>query len=185
MTCIVGLVEGNSVLIGADSAGVSGSNIIVRKDPKVFKKGKFLIGFTGSFRVGQLLMSSKFKPPTQKKNQSDFDYMVVDFVDFIRELFSDSGSLRKKDNKESGSFFLVGYKGMLYHVQSDFQISMTEDPYSACGSGQRIALGAMYALKDSKISSKKKILLALEASARYTTSVCAPFRVLKSTFSKT
>ena len=62
MTCIVGLIDGNRVWMGGDSAGVSGLDITVRSDPKVFRNGDFLIGFTSSFRMGQLL-AFRLRPP--------------------------------------------------------------------------------------------------------------------------
>ena len=52
MTCIVGLIDGRRVWMGGDSAGVSGLDITVRADAKVFRNGDFLIGFTSSFRMG-------------------------------------------------------------------------------------------------------------------------------------
>lgn len=51
MTCIVGLEHNGRVYIGADSAGVSGWDLTVRADKKVFRNGSFLFGFTDSFRM--------------------------------------------------------------------------------------------------------------------------------------
>ena len=108
MTCIVGIVDKDEVIIGGDSAGVAGLNITIRKDTKVFKNGPFIMGFTSSFRMGQLLMSSKFKPSKQKARQSDYDYMITDFIDCIRKLFKTSGYLTIHNNEEAGGTFLVG-----------------------------------------------------------------------------
>ena len=58
MTCIVGLVHEGVVYIGGDSAGVGGMSLTVRADEKVFQNGEFLMGFTTSFRMGQLLRYS-------------------------------------------------------------------------------------------------------------------------------
>jgi hypothetical protein len=55
MTCIVGIVENGKVYMGGDAAGVNGYSVRVRKDPKLFKVGEFLFGYTSSFRMGQLL----------------------------------------------------------------------------------------------------------------------------------
>jgi hypothetical protein len=55
MTCIVGLRQGGKVFIGGDSAGISGWDVTVRADPKVFLSGPYAMGFTSSFRLGQLL----------------------------------------------------------------------------------------------------------------------------------
>lgn len=48
MTCIVGYFDKKTkkVTIGGDSAGVSGLHITIRKDPKVFRVGEFIIGCT-------------------------------------------------------------------------------------------------------------------------------------------
>ena len=62
MTCIVGLVHEGVVYIGGDSAGVAGLSLVVRADEKVLRNGDFLMGFTTSFRMGQLLRY-KLDPP--------------------------------------------------------------------------------------------------------------------------
>ena len=55
MTCIVGLVDNGKIYMGGDSAGVSNLDIRIRADQKVFKTGEFIMGFTSSFRMGDLL----------------------------------------------------------------------------------------------------------------------------------
>ena len=69
MTAIVAIRQDNTVYMGGDSAGVAGLKITIRKDPKVFINGNFLMGFTTSFRMGQLLQYS-FKPPEHPKNMT-------------------------------------------------------------------------------------------------------------------
>ena len=51
MTAIAAIVQDNVVYIGGDSAGVGGYSLEVRKDPKVFITGPFVMGFTTSFRT--------------------------------------------------------------------------------------------------------------------------------------
>lgn len=148
MTCIVGYIEKDTVYIGGDSAGVGDYSITLRKDPKVFKQGPFIMGFTTSFRMGQLLMSSKFKITKQKTNQSDYDYMVTTFVDAVRGCFKDGGYLKKEtDGEEVGGTFLVGYKGVLYEIGDDFQVAIPYDNYSAVGCGEDLAKGALFSLE--------------------------------------
>ena len=56
MTCIVGLVHNGIVYIGGDSAAITIDGVqFLRSDPKVFIKEDFLIGFTSSYRMGQLI----------------------------------------------------------------------------------------------------------------------------------
>jgi len=85
MTCIVGFIDkNNDVYIGGDSAGVSGLEIHERKDVKVFHTGNFLIGYTSSYRMGQLLRF-KLKVEDQKPSQSDYEYMCTNFIDAVRK----------------------------------------------------------------------------------------------------
>ncbi|XVV11230.1 hypothetical protein ACQP2X_41330 [Actinoplanes sp. CA-131856] len=58
MTCIVGITDGTTVTIGGDSAGSDGWHVAVRSDSKVFQVGPYLMGFTTSYRMGQLLRYS-------------------------------------------------------------------------------------------------------------------------------
>jgi len=95
MTCIVGVVDKGKVYMGADSAGVGGLDLRVRKDPKVFKNGPFLIGCTSSFRMIQLLQYS-FKAPRHDKSLSEDKYMATKFIDAVRECFSGGGFCKKQ-----------------------------------------------------------------------------------------
>src|SRR5690242_15173484 len=85
MTCIVGLVAADGrVHLGGDSAGIAGYDLTVRKDPKVFRVGEFAVGFTSSFRMGQLLRFAFTPPPIE----GDLDaYMVTTFVNALRDCF--------------------------------------------------------------------------------------------------
>ena len=67
MTCIVGIVDqsNNKTYMAADSIGVRGNDKSIQNNPKVFYNyhdPKFLIGFTSSFRMGQILQY-EFIPP--------------------------------------------------------------------------------------------------------------------------
>jgi ATP-dependent protease HslVU (ClpYQ) peptidase subunit len=179
MTCIVGIVEKEKVYIGGDSAGTAGYVQIKRKDPKVFIRGEFIIGYTSSFRMGQLLMfDDRFRIREQKENENNFEYMVNAFIPAIQELFNDGGYLKINNNIKEGGCFLVGYKNNLYRIESDFQVGESIENYSSVGCGEEIALGSLFTSKDLDISPEEKIIKALEASAYYSTGVAAPFIVL-------
>lgn len=180
MTCIVGYIEREFVYIGGDSAGIDSSySKTIRKDPKVFKQGPFIMGFTSSFRMGQLLMSSKFISPKQKDGQSDYDYMVVDFVDAVRECFKTGGFLQKEENgDEKGGSFLVGYKGVLYEIHSDFQVGIPSNNFSACGCGESLAKGAFFALEELPLSPDEKMTTALNAASHFSAGVAPPYNFI-------
>lgn len=177
MTCIVGYVKNKKVFMGGDSAGVSGLDIIDRKDSKVFKTGEFLIGYTSSFRMGQIIRF-KLKVNKQKPSQGDYEYMCTTFIDSVRKLFSKEGFSEVCSNKESGGTFLVGYRGALYQVYDDFQVAESLDNYSAAGCGTKYALGALAILKDLEISSNKKVETALKTAVKFSGGVRPPFTIM-------
>jgi hypothetical protein len=174
MTCIVGLVDKGNVYIGGDSAGVNASelSITLRADEKVFINGPFIMGFTTSFRMGQLLRY-KLSPPKQTVHMDDMKYMVTDFIDTAIKCFVENGY----GTESSGGSFLVGYKGTLYTVDSDFQVGKPINQYAAVGCGSNLALGSLYTTvgKDPKYRMK----VALEAAAHFSAGVAAPFVYMK------
>jgi ATP-dependent protease HslVU (ClpYQ) peptidase subunit len=180
MTCIVGLVEGNSIVMGGDSAGVSGWDLTVRKDPKVFINGPCVMGFTSSFRMGQLLQY-KLKVPAQRGGQDAHEFMATDFVDAVRSCLKEGGYAKKDHEEESAGVFLVGYAGRLFRVDSDYQVGESEDSIMACGCGRDIALGALHALRNhkDKYTGHGRVMAALEAAERFCAGVRGPFVILQ------
>lgn len=175
MTAIVGLEHKGKVYIGADSAGVSGYSITVRADEKVFTNGQFLMAFTSSFRMGQILRY-KFTPPRQTKGQDDMEFMVCNFIDAVRKCFKVAGVLRTREEVESGGTILIGYKGKLYCVENDFQVARSVAPYQAAGVGEDLALGALFATEG--MDPTKRVDLALRAAAFHNGGVIAPFKTM-------
>lgn len=178
MTLIVGVIEKEKVYIGADSAGVSGLDVVVRKDVKVFKKGEFVIGCTSSFRMIQLIRFS-FVPPKKYDDMDIFEYMCTSFVNELRSVFKSGGFARKDNEVESGGFFLVGWRDRLFCIQSDYQVAETERGYCAIGCAQEYALGALDAI-DSAHSAKSKIETALTIGVYRSGGVRPPF-IIEST----
>lgn len=177
MTAIAGLVDNGKVWIGGDAAGVGGYRLFVRKDPKVFVVGEFIIGFTSSFRMGQLLMHY-LRPGKPVENQNEFDYMVRSFVPAIRKIFGDHGYLETYNGQESGGSFLVGWRGKLYVIESDFQVAELITPYAACGCGEHLVLGSLHATDNFDITPKKRISMALKAAEDFSAGVRGPFTIL-------
>ena len=175
MTCIIGLVNNDRVYIGGDSAGVSDYNMQIRSDRKVFRNGDFLIGFTSSFRMGQLLRY-QFKPPTHPENMDHMEYMVSLFVEEVRKCLSAGGFNKKTNERDTGGSFLVGYRKHLYEIDDDYQVGQTFDNIAAVGCGSAIALGAMHAIS-SKIVADKRIIKALAITEKLNSGVRGPFVV--------
>lgn len=170
MTCVVGIAHEGAVYVGADSAGTDGwLRQTIRADEKVFTKGPFVMGFAGSFRMGQLLRY-KLSVAEQPSTLSDHEYVHTWFLDAVRQCLKDGGYAEVKNNVELGGYFLLGYRGELYQVESDFQVGRPVEPYAAIGCGEEYALGALDVLlakgvKDPRAAIKTAIGVAAYRSA--------------------
>lgn len=177
MTAIAAISTGSKVYIGADSAGCAGNSLELRKDSKVFESGKFLMGFTSSFRMGQILRYS-FKAPGQEKKIDDVTYMNTRFVDAVRKCLKIGGYARNVNGEENGGTFVVGYKGSIYVVESDFQVAIPLNDYTAVGCGADLCLGSLHTTERYDISPQDRIMLALDAAESYSCGVRGPFVVM-------
>lgn len=176
MTCIVGLVDDEkNVYIGGDS--VAGGAYIF-KNPKVFRNGEFLIGFTSSWRMGQLLQY-EFSPPVIKNNMDLTRYMVTEFISKLRECFKDNAFAEINKNMEVGGLFLVGVRGKLFRIHTNYQVEEWVHNYTSCGCGEDLALGSLFSTEG--LPSKTRVKKALEAAAEFSDGVRGPFiiKVLK------
>lgn len=176
MTCIVGLVDNGKVYIGGDSAGVvvSRLDIISRKDKKVFRVNDVIMGFTTSFRMGQLLQYN-FRPPKRHPDDDLMKYMVVEFINEIRRIFKDGGFATKDQEAEIGGNFLVGIEGRLFEIGGDYQVGESNDKIAACGCGYAYALGSLYSTTNSP--PHERIIEALSAATKFSAGVQDPFNV--------
>lgn len=175
MTCIVGFVEGNSVWIGGDSAGVAGLDLTVRADQKVFRNGPMLFGFTSSFRMGQVLRYALSIPDHDPRVDVE-RYMVTSFIDSVRSVLKDKGFATKQNEQESGGHFLVGYRGRLFKVESDYQVGIPVDGFDACGCGDQVARGALFATAET-LHGADRVEMALRAAERHSAGVRGPFSI--------
>lgn len=173
MTCIIGFVDKDRVIIGGDSAGCTNNEISIRKDVKVFRKEDFLFGCSGSFRTTQLV---RFCLEIPKIKKDIFEYLCIDFVNNLRKCLNENGNGRKyPEGDEKGPYFLIGYKNRLFGIESDYQVAENINGIYCIGSGSEYAHGAMEVLKDLDISAEEKVRKALEASAIYSPGVAGPF----------
>ena len=183
MTCIVGIAKDGCVWIGGDSAGVSGHQLTIRRDPKVFRVGELLIGFTSSFRMGQALMFG-WTPPRLTDRDDLFAWMCTEFIDSVRARFGAAGFRHTEHGVERGGEFLVGVRGRLFCVEGDFQVREAVSGFDAVGCGEDIARGVLYYAtnflnRDGRENPEEDLFRALSAASALSGWVSAPFRVLR------
>lgn len=176
MTCIVGIEDDSGVTIGGDSAASTDSLTATRLGPKVFRAGPYLIGYTSSFRMGDLLQYA-FTPPEPPRLSGLDRHMVTVFIDAVRECFDDGGFSRRSDNAEAGGEFLVAVSGRLYEICSDYQVGRPRGGYAAVGSGGTLALGSLATTAAFKMTTRDRVTAALTAASIHDPFVSPPFTI--------
>ncbi|MCP4593374.1 MAG: hypothetical protein GY842_21775 [bacterium] len=190
MTCIVPVTDGQTVVIGGDSALTGGHELRLDGEPKVFRVGSYVMGFTTSLRMGQILRYGvKFPdPPEAPKDDELLHFMVTEFVEAVREAFAAKGFAKTarfaapgdpsvtEEGQERGGVFVVGVAGQIFEIRQDYHVGRPATPYTAIGQGALIALGALHALAPFEdLSLRARATRALEASQEYCSAVRGPF----------
>lgn len=181
MTCIVGLLDNGKAYMGADSLCSNGYTGKVNKNKKLFKLSNqkdILVGYTSSFRMGQLLQYSTglFDELSLLKNEVDEKYMVNNFIPNVKKLFKDGGY----DKNDQGGNFLVTFKDKLYEVQCDYSILEPSNGFASVGCGEDFALASLETTKDLEMNPIDRIKKALECAEKYSVGVGRPFYIINS-----
>lgn len=176
MTCIVAISDGKKVYMGGDSAAVEVETSLVssRVEPKVFIRGDYIIGYSGSFRFGKVVEYSCSLPRPDYKDIHKF--MNTEFVNAIRES-TEENKLENSEEKDSAEL-LIGLHGHIFELNSDWHVGEDSNNFNSIGSGSSFALGSLYSTKRIK-DSRSRVKLALDASAAFSPYVRPPFTILE------
>jgi hypothetical protein len=190
MTVIAGIVGPNGeIYMAGDSAGTDGSGRqSVNTVSKVFiprLSPAFVVGICGDYRLGQVLKYALvIGAPGPREDLEGF--MSTEFVDAARLTFDEAGILTKSKSSvdQFGGTFLVGYQGRLFRIEDNFQIITDDRGYMACGGGEDLALGALFASQNvepsqpAEVWAWNRLTVALEAAASFNATVRPPFQYL-------
>lgn len=171
MSCVIGYRSGDVLYIAADSAATTeDGDIRSVKVNKIFRNGKYLIGYAGSIRAGQIFTQDCFEAPDN----------IKELVEAIRNKMYDYGCLVAAEAgiSMSQTCFVIAYEGELYELMSDFQLNLV-DEYTAIGSGTQYALAAMEVLKNEDLSPSQKLIKSLEVASRFNAGVRPPYIIEK------
>jgi ATP-dependent protease HslVU (ClpYQ) peptidase subunit len=180
MTCIVGVKEGDRLWIGGDSAAASADGEIcsVAIPKKVFAVGEYLVGFTISWRAGQVL-NHQVEWPSPPAEYDLEEFLVCEVVPRLQQALSGE-DLQIPPEFDRAWQFMIGLRGELATIAVDFSVGVPRTPYLSIGSGRHNAYGALHALADSGLGGEEKTRKALEAAACFTRNVRPPFVILSS-----
>lgn len=171
--------ENGCVWIGGDSLGSNGYTKSVQTQSKVFRNKIFddvIIGSTSSFRhIDLLKYSSDLFDEIDKyrKTPIDHEYMVTKAIPNIHRIFKNG--IYNENETDKGANFLIGVRERLFEIQQDYSVLEPALGFSAVGSGYAVAMGSMFATKESEISVESKLVIALMAAESYACGVQRPF----------
>lgn len=176
MTCIVGLIdEQGNIYMAGDAAVSSGYDLTIKRTPKVFAKGDMVFGIAGYWRLGQVIQYL-YEFPEHPADMETEEYIVAYFVEGLREALKEAGHARKEQEQEHhGSSILVGYRGQLFEIEGNYQVTDADTDFYAIGSGAPYALGALYARQEQETEPLLRLKQSLEAAEHYSSGVRRPF----------
>lgn len=191
MTVIVGVVDKKTkkVYMASDKGFFEDDGThYVSPEPKIIKKkiGMFkgkpinmIIGGAGDVKPWNIIVPWK----TAKLNYdptvlTPHEFIIKIFVPKLKSLLEASGY---KAGPKSESIFLIGFEGSLFKIQEgDYGVVIPPEYGMGIGGASIPAVGVLYALDKmkSKIGSRQKVRLAVEASINVSKDAKGPIDIL-------
>jgi hypothetical protein len=144
------------------------------------------MGVVGSSRIAQLLKTATNIPqlPSNLKSATEGEldgvklfevekFFVDKFVPHLRQLFTDFGT---EPDQDDASDILVAIGPWMVVIETDWQVGIYADKYIAIGSGSGPSLGSLASTET--VDPEQRLHLALQASAKHSNTVSAPFYML-------
>lgn len=184
MTCIVAIKDKDTgtVWMGGDGVASDPTSHMPRVTPKVFKNEEALIGYSASYRLGDIVQYH-FTTPEDPRDAYDHRYMCSIFVPFLSNVLSEQGY--DWTAEEEGEL-LVAIRDRIFVIQHDLHVGEYTYDYYAIGSGQDYAMGSLATMDivspglkvSAKLATEDKVLTALEVASFFSGTVGPPFTIL-------
>lgn len=180
MTCVVGVIGKNEIFLGADSSGNSDNLVMPMTEVKIFKKGPFAVGYSGSLRVAQIIRY-KMRTPTinqDKLKKDPMKYLSISFVNAMRKALKQDGASREiSSQEENENDFIVAYNNRLFHIDGHYSVCESARDSMAIGSGMEYALGSLHTTRNS--NPEDRVKWALDAANEFCPWVMPPYHIIK------
>ena len=175
MTCVVGVVENGVVWMGADSFSGNGYFCSKSSLPKVFLRDGILLGTAGDWRGSALLQNMEV--PACPDDMPVELYLAGLFVGAMREHFRAHGFLQEVNSQQQTEDMqiLIGFRGRLFALWQQFQVTESLEGYEAIGAGMYVAAGALYAAQQMKLPVAEQLEMSLMAARAHHPVVRPPF----------
>jgi len=165
MTIIAAAEDKSGYWIGSDSHGIV-HNISVELGPKLIKKEKYVIGFSNSYRVRDIITENKHFPKTIGSTTS-----LRKFRDVLKEAMVNDGCMPVGMDGDTVlhpvSLVIISHNG-IYTIDCDYQMHKAKQ-YTTIGAGSDVALGALRATLNISKSGAEAVKQAVEAAIFHST----------------
>lgn len=173
MTCIIAIEEEGVVYMGSDAAASGDGLVGIVTSPKVFHNGPLLIGYTDSFRMGQLLQYT-LEAPIESMTWDVDRWVSVDLMAAVRTCFEENGYEVSKEGRVEGGQFLVAVAGRCYEVQDDYSALRYSSGEYSVGAGASHAMGSLHSTREWE-DQWVRLEAALDAATEHVLGVDPPF----------
>lgn len=185
MTLIVALKDKDSVWMGGDSGGfTSDYHGRTEVDEKIYRNGPFVIGYAGSFRIGQIVRYDFVPPkkgyPKSANKASNEDWMLYFIKHFIPDLKKCISS-NDAETEIEDAVLLIAVKNKFFEIAlKTYQVEKCSDKFTAIGGGYCYALPALSVLEKecSHLNAQTKIEKAMDASSEFYMGIRKPYTIL-------
>lgn len=174
MTIIAAYDDGQNYWIGSDSMGF-GSGTMYELGSKLISKGNYLIGFSWSYRVADIIRECDDFPielsglPELRKIRDIIKERITE-DDLVGKNDADHRTAITRAEGHPVDLVLAAPSG-LYTIECDYQIhKIPNKGYTATGSGCDFALGALYTAKQQKLNGRTAIQNAVKSAIKHCSS---------------
>jgi hypothetical protein len=180
MTVIAGLVDGDEVVIGADSATNGDGGRRWDNKAKVFRLEvpggtHAVFGFAGRCALNRVVrFGLTISAPPDRNDEDDCERWVHAIAVAMTELgMSCSPPLTESNSQYLDGGALMGWGGRLWELTENLA-QLVPCGYAAIGSGGDYAMGALYATCATQDSAESRIASAVGAACRWNANCHGP-----------
>lgn len=177
LTAIVGIIENDKVWMGADTQHTRGDTSLKDRTPKIFQKGPFTVGATGSARGVQLIYYAvDINEMITDGDEKEAVFYLANELQKINKLMN---HCKVEDGMEvSGVQLLVGIRSRLFCIEPNYYVHEIPS-HIAIGSSLSYSEGVLDYINeyDNDLSPEEKINRCLELTSGFDNGVSGPFSI--------
>lgn len=170
MTCIVGITNGASIILGGERGASDESTIVSMNRPKVYVRDEWIYGYAGTIGIGQLMNYITMPPP-----EGDIERLIrLNIVEELKKSLESYG--RDTDNHDTS--WLIGAQGRLFEFSTQ-DWGVIEVYETAIGGGSQIALGSLYTSIPYIEDNRERVTMALHSAITYSPNCQGPIDIVQ------